>query len=163
MLTSSLSSLALWEEGNRLNSPVNLIHSPTFSGETKSSATLMQDCTDGHGSISQNHDIWSHTKTRVKLSWIVTKVKICHTFKFLTWWGHPAGMKTASPSFCSNVQGSIPKAGKPTDEKGTSFSDTHHSRDFKARGVAFFSNHILSWAFSYALQLSRNSGRELGE
>jgi hypothetical protein len=34
-----------------------------------------------------------------------------HTFKFLTWWGHPAGMKTASPSFCSNVQGSTPEYG----------------------------------------------------
>lgn len=43
-LTSSLSSLALWEDGSRLNSLVSLTHSPTFSGETKSSATLMQDC-----------------------------------------------------------------------------------------------------------------------
>jgi hypothetical protein len=34
-----------------------------------------------------------------------------HTFKFLTWWGHPAGIKTASPSFCSNVQGSTPAYG----------------------------------------------------
>jgi len=48
-------------------------------------------------------------------------------------------MKTASPSFCSNVQGSIPKAGKPTDEKrGMSFSDKNHSRDLKARGWHFF-------------------------
>jgi hypothetical protein len=32
-------------------------------------------------------------------------------------------MKTASPSFCSNVQGSTPKARKPTDEKGMPSSD----------------------------------------
>ena len=30
------------------------------------------------------------------------------TFKFLTWWGQPAGIKTASPRFWTNVQGSIP-------------------------------------------------------
>ena len=30
------------------------------------------------------------------------------TLRFLTWWGHPAGIKTASPSFCTNVQGSTP-------------------------------------------------------
>jgi hypothetical protein len=48
-------------------------------------------------------------------------------------------MKTASPSLCSNVQGSIPKAGKPTDEKrGMSFSDTQHSRDLKAQGGGIF-------------------------
>lgn len=31
------------------------------------------------------------------------------TCLFLTWCGHPAGMKTASPRFCSNVQGSMPE------------------------------------------------------
>lgn len=30
------------------------------------------------------------------------------TLRFLTWWGQPAGMKTASPSFCTTVQGSTP-------------------------------------------------------
>jgi hypothetical protein len=25
-----------------------------------------------------------------------------------TWWGHPAGMNTASPGYCSNCQGSTP-------------------------------------------------------
>lgn len=30
------------------------------------------------------------------------------TLRFLTWWGHPAGIKTASPKCCSNVHGSIP-------------------------------------------------------
>jgi hypothetical protein len=39
-----------------------------------------------------------------------------HTFKFLTWWGHPAGIKTASPSFCSKVQGSTPAYGMEKKE-----------------------------------------------
>lgn len=46
MPTSSLSSLALWPSGSCLNSPVSFMHSSTFSGETKSIATLMQDCTN---------------------------------------------------------------------------------------------------------------------
>jgi hypothetical protein len=54
-----------------------------------------------------------------------------HTFKFLTWWGHPAGIKTASPSFCSNVQGSTPtySVGKKTVSKSlreTLSSKRHH-------------------------------------
>ena len=31
------------------------------------------------------------------------------TCLFLTWCGHPAGMNTASPRYCSNVQGSTPE------------------------------------------------------
>lgn len=58
--------------GSNRNSSVNWTHSWTFSGETKSIATFMQD------------------------------------FLFLTWCGHPAGMKTASPRCCSNVHGSTP-------------------------------------------------------
>lgn len=41
--TSNLSSLALCFFGSNRNSSVNRIHSSTFSGDTKSSATFMQD------------------------------------------------------------------------------------------------------------------------
>lgn len=30
------------------------------------------------------------------------------TCRFLTWCGHPAGINTASPTLCSNVQASTP-------------------------------------------------------
>lgn len=43
--TSSLSSLALWPFGSFRNSSVSRRHSPTFSGETKSTATFVHDCT----------------------------------------------------------------------------------------------------------------------
>lgn len=42
--TSNLSSLDLWDFGSKRNSSVNRMHSSTLSGETKSRATLMQDC-----------------------------------------------------------------------------------------------------------------------
>ncbi|KAL9392830.1 hypothetical protein Peur_016750 [Populus x canadensis] len=45
-VTSSLSSLALWFIGSCRNSSVNRRHSFIFSGETKSTATLVQDCMD---------------------------------------------------------------------------------------------------------------------
>lgn len=41
--TSNLSSLALWFCGSTRNSSVRRMHSPTFSGETKSRATFMHD------------------------------------------------------------------------------------------------------------------------
>ena len=77
VLTSSLSSLALWKEGSRLNSPVNLTHSPTFSGETKSRATLMQDCTQMKTVSSITTMIFDVTlKRRTK------KIQLgCHTGK----------------------------------------------------------------------------------
>lgn len=42
--TSNLSSEALWFIGSLRNSSVKRMHSPTCSGETKSSATLKHDC-----------------------------------------------------------------------------------------------------------------------
>lgn len=42
-LASSLSSLALWLFGSKRNSLVSRKHSSIFSGETKSSATFIQD------------------------------------------------------------------------------------------------------------------------
>lgn len=43
MYTSSLSTLALWFLGRTRNSSVKRMHSPRFSGETKPSATFIQD------------------------------------------------------------------------------------------------------------------------
>ncbi len=43
-ITSSLSSFARWSIGSRRNSFVNRTHSSTFSGDTKSRATLIHDC-----------------------------------------------------------------------------------------------------------------------
>lgn len=40
---------------------------------------------------------------------IITVWLVFFTLRFRTWCGQPAGMNTASPSFCSNVQGSIPR------------------------------------------------------
>ena len=42
--TSNLSSADLWFTGSLWNSSVKRKHSPTFSGETKSSTTLVHDC-----------------------------------------------------------------------------------------------------------------------
>jgi len=42
--TSNLSSLDAWLIGSVRNSSVKRKHSPTFSGETKSNATLIHDC-----------------------------------------------------------------------------------------------------------------------
>lgn len=50
-LTSSLSSFARWSIGSRRNSSVSLRHSCTFSGDTKSRATLMHDCIIHHTHI----------------------------------------------------------------------------------------------------------------
>lgn len=44
--TCNLSSLAMWSCGSVRNSSVKRKHSPTFSGETNSTATLMHDWTN---------------------------------------------------------------------------------------------------------------------
>lgn len=46
--TSSLSSLALWFLGSCLNSSVNRKHWSMFSGDTKSRATFVHDCSNKH-------------------------------------------------------------------------------------------------------------------
>ena len=51
---------------------------------------------------------WARKHLKPKFNVWLTKNGY-RTFKFLTWWGQPAGMKTASPSFWWNVHGSIPK------------------------------------------------------
>ncbi len=48
---------------------------------------------------------WCSTKKKSQKN-IIHLIK--HTFKLRTWYGQPAGIKTASPSFCSNVQASMP-------------------------------------------------------
>ena len=55
--------------------------------------------------------LWKKGMNLIKnytIVWRLTSMKPLITLRFLTWCGQPAGMKTASPSLCSKVHGSIP-------------------------------------------------------
>jgi hypothetical protein len=92
--------------GSWRNSSVKRRHSRTFSGDTKSTATFVHDYA--------RFDIgW--LGQQIQSNYLKGKnqkfVKRYLTLRFLTWCGHPAGINTASPSFCSKVHGSTPKSG----------------------------------------------------
>jgi hypothetical protein len=126
------------------------MHSCTFSGETKSSATFIHDCPRTKKQLNKNCNARGtsshlHTKVWHKKKSKSATVSVFHpterapgeqsyyTFKFLTWWGHPAGMKTASPRFCSNVHGSTPaysvdkKTGSKSPKEKLSSKIHHYS------------------------------------
>lgn len=63
LATSNLSSLALWPLGSFLNSSVSLRHSCKFSGETKSTATLVHDCTSRKQVMKKIYILYIQAKT----------------------------------------------------------------------------------------------------
>lgn len=136
--TCNLSSLAMWSCGSVRNSSVKRKHSPTFSGETNSTATLMHDWTNRRCIINCLRSTYNLIDVWKTSDFVFQSKKVSHwpsyicllrgcadyprkskherkylfviqvTFKFLTWCGQPAGINTASPSFWTNVHGSIP-------------------------------------------------------
>ena len=72
LFTSNLSSLALWFLGSCLNSSVKRRHSWMFSGETKSTATLVHDC-------ERIYDLDAYEDTdylkRNSVTWLKSKVE----------------------------------------------------------------------------------------
>lgn len=114
--TSSFSCLALCLWGRARNSLDSRMHSFILSGDTKSSATFIHDC-------KQNPKPYQTNKTYQNK--IVTSRVYTHTFRFLTWWGHPAGIRTASPTFWTKLQGSMPALKK---KKKQSYLLCHNSK-----------------------------------
>lgn len=154
--TSSLSSLALWFFGRSLNSLVRRRHSSTFSGETKSTATFVHDC-------MQMKWIWWARPSCLCIEKGKTTEENYEEFltlRFLTWCGHPAGINTASPSFCSNVHGSTPW------KWITNMSKAQVILQLLVKQIVIgllCTNQILLSTSFCALNLNKNTGHELDE